>query len=148
MCEINKLIHLENMTVSRSLLFYLYLIFHCCVYIKSVIYCFQYSILVVHLCLIIHQYNGWIGARIVILIPSVRYLKTWPHSVMSAITDHLYVTTFQQHLYMELIRYSRPCVPNQNFPDRGLLLMRMLLNQVLLLVKLKSYFRKYDGRLI
>jgi len=42
-----------------------------------------------------------------------------------------------------LIRYSRPCDSYQDFFDRGLLLKRKLLNQVFLVVKLKSSLRKF-----
>jgi len=45
----------------------------------------------------------------------------------------------------QLIRYSRACGSYQDFLDRGLLLTRMLLNQVFLLVKLKSLLRKFYG---
>jgi hypothetical protein len=38
----------------------------------------------------------------------------------------------------QLIQYSRACSFYQDFLDRGLLLTRKLLNQVFLLVKLKS----------
>jgi hypothetical protein len=44
------------------------------------------------------------------------------------------------------IRYSRACGSYQDFLDRGLLLARKLLNQVFLLVKLKSSLRKFYGR--
>jgi len=45
----------------------------------------------------------------------------------------------------QLIRYSRACGSYQDFRDRGLLLTRKLLNQGILLVKLKSSLRKlYD----
>jgi hypothetical protein len=42
----------------------------------------------------------------------------------------------------QLIRYSRACGSYQDFLDRGLLLIRKLLNQWFLLVKLKSSLRK------
>ena len=38
----------------------------------------------------------------------------------------------------QLLRYSRACGSYQDFLDRGLLITRKLLNQVFLLVKLKS----------
>ena len=41
---------------------------------------------------------------------------------------------------------SRACGSYQDFLDRGLLLARKLLNQVFLLVKLKSSLRKFYGR--
>ena len=40
------------------------------------------------------------------------------------------------------LSYSRPCDSYQDFLDRGLLLKRKLLNQVFLVVKLKSSLRK------
>jgi hypothetical protein len=43
----------------------------------------------------------------------------------------------------QLIRYSRACGSYQDFPDRGLLLTRKLLNQGFLLVKLRSSLRKF-----
>ena len=46
----------------------------------------------------------------------------------------------------QMIRYSRACGSYQDFLDRGLLLTRKLLNQGLLLVKLKSSLRKLYGR--
>jgi hypothetical protein len=46
----------------------------------------------------------------------------------------------------QLIRYSRACGSYHDFLDRGLLLTRKLLNQGLLLVKLKSSFRKFYDR--
>ena len=46
----------------------------------------------------------------------------------------------------QLIRCSRACGSYQDFLDRGLLLTRKLLNQWLLLVKLKSSLRKFYGR--
>ena len=45
-----------------------------------------------------------------------------------------------------LIRYSRACGSHQDILDRGLLLKRKLLNQVFLLVKLKSSLLKFYGR--
>ena len=45
----------------------------------------------------------------------------------------------------QLIRYSRACGSYQDFLDRGLLLITKLLNQGLLLVKLKSSHRKFYG---
>jgi hypothetical protein len=42
----------------------------------------------------------------------------------------------------QLIRYSRACGSYQDFLDRGLLLTRKLLNQGIVLVKLKSSVRK------
>jgi hypothetical protein len=60
----------------------------------------------------------------------------------------LYVAAFQQHLHMEYISlswYSRACGFYQDFLDRELLLIRKLLNQGFLLVKLKSSLRQlYD----
>jgi hypothetical protein len=44
-----------------------------------------------------------------------------------------------------LIRYSRACGSYQDFIDRGLLLIMKLLNQELLLVKLKSSHLKFYG---
>ena len=46
----------------------------------------------------------------------------------------------------QMIQYSRACGSYQDFLDRGLLLTRKLLNQVFLLVKLKSSLRKFCGR--
>jgi hypothetical protein len=46
----------------------------------------------------------------------------------------------------QLVRYSRACGSYQDFLDRGLLLIRNLLNQGFLLVKLKSSLRKFYGR--
>jgi hypothetical protein len=46
----------------------------------------------------------------------------------------------------QLIRYSRACGSYHDFRDRGLLLIRKLLNQGFLLVKLKSSLRKFYGR--
>jgi hypothetical protein len=46
----------------------------------------------------------------------------------------------------QMIRYSRACGFYQDFLDKGLLLTRKLLNQGLLLVKLKSSLRKFYGR--
>jgi hypothetical protein len=46
----------------------------------------------------------------------------------------------------QLIRYSRACGSYQDFLDRGLLLIRKLLNQGFLSVKLKSSLRKSYGR--
>ena len=48
--------------------------------------------------------------------------------------------------HCQLIRYSRACGSYQDFPDRGLLLTRKLLNQGFLLVKLMSSLRKFYGR--
>jgi hypothetical protein len=45
----------------------------------------------------------------------------------------------------QLIRYSRACGSYQDFLDRGLLLTRKLLNQGIVLVKLKSSVRKLYG---
>ena len=45
----------------------------------------------------------------------------------------------------QMIRYSRTCGSYQDFLDRGLLLTRNLLNQGFLLVKLKSWLRKFYG---
>ena len=45
----------------------------------------------------------------------------------------------------QMLRYSRACDFYQEFLDRGLLLTRKLLNQVFLLVKLKSSLRKFYG---
>ena len=45
----------------------------------------------------------------------------------------------------QLIRYSRACGSYQDFLDRWLLLTRMLLNQWVLLVKLKSSLRMFYG---
>jgi hypothetical protein len=45
----------------------------------------------------------------------------------------------------QLIRYSRVCGTYDDFLDRELLLTRILLNQGLLLVKLKSSLRKFYG---
>ncbi len=63
---------------------------------------------------------------------------------------HLYVVTFQQHLYLEyisqLIRYSRACCSYQDFLDRGLMLIRKILNQGFPVVNLKSSLRKFYGR--
>ena len=72
-------------------------------------------------------------------------------SIFPLWTFHLYVATFQQHLYMECISFSwfdilELCGSYQNFLDRGLLLTRELLNQWFLLVKLKSSIRKSYGR--
>jgi hypothetical protein len=47
--------------------------------------------------------------------------------------------------YLSLSRYSRACGSYQDFLERGLLLTRKLLNQVFLLVKLKSSLRKFYG---
>ena len=46
----------------------------------------------------------------------------------------------------QLIRYSKDCGSYQHFLDRVLLLTRKLLNQVFLLVKLKSSLRTFYGR--
>ena len=46
----------------------------------------------------------------------------------------------------QLIRYSRPCGFNHDIFHRVLLLTRNLLNQRLLVVKLKSLLRKFYGR--
>ena len=46
----------------------------------------------------------------------------------------------------QLIRYSKDCGSYQDFLDRVLLLTRKLLNQVFLLVKLKSSLRTFYGR--
>jgi hypothetical protein len=46
----------------------------------------------------------------------------------------------------QLIRYSRACSSYQDFLDRGLLLIRKLLNQRFLLVKLNSSLRKFCDR--
>ena len=46
----------------------------------------------------------------------------------------------------QLIRYFRACGSYQDFLARGLLLTRKLLNQVFLLVKLKSLLGKFYGR--
>ena len=48
----------------------------------------------------------------------------------------------------QMIRYSRACGSYQDFLDRGLLLTRKLLIQGFLLVKLKSWLRKYYGELV
>ena len=62
-------------------------------------------------------------------------------------TFHWYEATFQQHLHMhQLIRYSRGCGSYHDFPDRGLLLTRKLLNQGFLVVKLMSSLRHFYGR--
>jgi hypothetical protein len=46
----------------------------------------------------------------------------------------------------QLIRYSRACGSYHDFLDRGLLLIRKLLNKGFLLVKLKYSFRTFYGR--
>ena len=46
----------------------------------------------------------------------------------------------------QLIRYHRACGSYQDFPDRGLLLTRKLLNQGFFLAKLKSLLRKFYAR--
>jgi hypothetical protein len=46
----------------------------------------------------------------------------------------------------QMIRYSRACGSYQVFLDRGLLLIRKVLNQGFLLVKLKSSLRELYGR--
>ena len=46
----------------------------------------------------------------------------------------------------QLIWYSRACGSSQHFLDRELLLIRKMLNQGFLLVKLKSSLRKFYGR--
>jgi hypothetical protein len=56
-------------------------------------------------------------------------------------------TTLPYGVYIsQLIRYSRACSSYQDFLDRELLLTRNLLNQGLLLVKLKSSLRKSCSR--
>ena len=45
----------------------------------------------------------------------------------------------------QMIRYSRACGSYQDFLDRGLLLTMKILNQGLLLVKLKSSLRQFYG---
>jgi len=51
---------------------------------------------------------------------------------------HLYMATFKQHLYMEyfskLMQTSRAYASYHDFPQRGLLLTRKLLNQWFLVV--------------
>ena len=47
--------------------------------------------------------------------------------------------------FCQLIRYSRACCSYQDFLDRGLLLIRKLLNQGFLLFKLKSSLRMFYG---
>jgi hypothetical protein len=49
-------------------------------------------------------------------------------------------------MLLQMIRYSRACGSYQYVLDRGLLLTMKLLNQGLLLVKLKSSLRKCYGR--
>jgi hypothetical protein len=46
----------------------------------------------------------------------------------------------------QMKRYSRACGSYQDFLDKGLMLIRKLLNQGFLLVKLKSSLRKFYGR--
>jgi hypothetical protein len=46
----------------------------------------------------------------------------------------------------QMIRHSRACGSYQDFLDRGLMLSRKLLNQMFLLVKLKSLLWKFSGR--
>ena len=46
----------------------------------------------------------------------------------------------------QLIRYSRACISYHDFLDRGLLLIRKLLNQEFQMVKLKSSLCKFYGR--
>jgi len=57
-----------------------------------------------------------------------------------------YIVTAYGVYISQLIRYSRACGSYQNFLDRGWLLTRKLLNQVFLLVKVKSSRRKFYGR--
>ena len=48
--------------------------------------------------------------------------------------------------FSQLIRYSRDCDSYRDFIDRGMLLTKKLLNQALLVVKIKSPLRKFYGR--
>ena len=54
------------------------------------------------------------------------------------IVIHLYVSTFQQHLHMEYIRYSRGCSFYHDYLDAGILLTTKPVNKVFLVIKLKS----------
>ena len=71
-------------------------------------------------------------------------------SIFPLWTFHLYVATFQQHLYMEyislLIRHSKACGSYHDFIDRKLQVTRKLLNHGFLVANLKSSFRKFYGR--
>jgi hypothetical protein len=59
---------------------------------------------------------------------------------------YLYKVILRDFPVSYLIRYSRACGSYQDFPDRGLLLTRKLLNQGFPLEKLKSSLRKFYGR--
>jgi hypothetical protein len=63
-------------------------------------------------------------------------------SIFPLWTTHLYVATFQQH---QLIRYSRACGSCYDFLDRRFLLIRKLMHQGFLMVKLKSSLRMFYG---
>jgi len=57
-----------------------------------------------------------------------------------------YIKEKLSHKTQIRLKYSRACGSYRNFLDRGLLLTRKLLDQGLLLVKLKSSLRKFYGR--
>jgi hypothetical protein len=61
-----------------------------------------------------------------------------PINIPAGSTNGVYIS--------QLIRYSTDCGSYQDFLDSGLLLTRKLLNQVFLLIKLKSSLRKFCGR--
>jgi hypothetical protein len=58
-------------------------------------------------------------------------------------TFHFHVASLQQHLHLEYISRSWSDIPYHDFLDRGLLLTRKQLNQVFLVVKLKSLLGKF-----
>jgi hypothetical protein len=69
-------------------------------------------------------------------------------SIIPLWTFHLYVATFQQHLhiYLSVDPIFQSVWFLQDFLIRGFLLSRKLLNQIFLLVKLKSSLRKFYDR--
>jgi hypothetical protein len=68
-------------------------------------------------------------------------IVTFPFICSSIPAAHAYGVYLSQ-----MIRYSRACGSYQDVLDRGLLLTRKLLIQGFLLVKLKSWLRKFYGR--
>ena len=55
------------------------------------------------------------------------------------------ISTFHMEYISQLIRYSRACGSYQDFLDREMLPTRKLLNQGLLVVKIKTSLRKFYG---
>ena len=74
---------------------------------------------------------------------SVDFMGQFSHRELSI---HMYVALAYGVYISQLIRYSRACGSHQDFLDRGFLQTRKLLNQGVLLFKLRSSLRKFYGR--